>query len=132
MSRPQATLLFAVVVLFAAGSAAFAQEPAQEPVENVNVGGEWAISMELGEMFLSLVQEDGVLSGEMNSDQGSLELEGEVVGTELALWGTFDTFTINFYATIEVIDGVEEMIGFMEAGDGEFSMDFTGLRIEGS
>ena len=133
MPRPKYFLVVGIVaVVFAFATPAFAQEPpaqqAEETPEPANVAGEWVITMDTMEAVLNLTQEGLVLAGTISSDQGTLDLEGEVEGNEVVFWGYFEDFSLSFYAT--VAEDKKTMQGTLEAGGGEFVVDFMAVKVE--
>ena len=134
MPRLKPVLLVGVVaILVGFSTPAFAQDPPTQQAEEAapepaNVAGEWVLTMEVTEAVLTLEQEGAFLVGMLSSDQGTLEIEGEVEGNELVFWGYFDEFSLTFYGTVG--EEKKTIAGTMEAGDGEFVMDFLAVKIE--
>ena len=134
MPRLKLVLLVGVVaILVGFSTPAFAQNPRTQQAEEAapepaNVAGEWVLTMEVTEAVLTLEQEGAFLVGMLSGEQGSLEIEGEVEGNELVFWGYFDEFALTFYGTVG--EEKKTIAGTMEAGDGEFVMDFLAVKIE--
>ena len=131
MPRPRSFFLPAaalVVALYVAP--AHAQEPTQqeEAPPPVNVAGEWTITIETQDATVLLEQEGAALTGTLSSPQGSLDVEGEVEGNDLVFWGYFDDFMLAFYG--HVADDKKTMEGTLEAGDGEFVVNFMAVKVE--
>ena len=132
MLRLKVLLLLGVVALLVGVSTpAFAQDPPTQQAEEAapepaNVAGEWVITMDVTEAVLTLEQEGAVLTGMLSSDQGSLEIEGEVEGNELVFWGYFDDFALTFYGTVG--EEKKKIVGTLEAGD--FVVDFLAVKVE--
>ena len=132
MLRLRVLLLLGVVALLVGVSTpAFAQDPPTQQAEEAapepaNVAGEWVITMDVTEAVLTLEQEGAVLSGMLSSDQGSLEIEGEVEGNELVFWGYYDDFALTFYGTVG--EEKKKIVGTLEAGD--FVVDFLAVKVE--
>ncbi len=132
MLRLRVLLLLGVVALLVGVSTpAFAQDPPTQQAEEAapepaNVAGEWVITMDVTEAVLTLEQEGAVLTGMLSSDQGSLEIEGEVEGNELVFWGYFDDFALSFYGTVG--EEKKKIVGTLEAGD--YVVDFLAVKFE--
>ena len=134
MPRLKVLLLVGIVALLIGFSTpAFAQEPPTQQAEEAApepayVAGEWVVTLDTIEAVLTLEQEGAFLTGMLSSEQGSLEVEGEVEGNELVFWGYFDDFALTFYGTVG--EEKKTIAGTMEAADGEFVIDFLAVKVE--
>ena len=130
---PCLALLLALAL--AAPAMAQEQEPAAAPA---GLTGEWTLALEgpqgMMTMTLKMTQTDKELVGTLAGEMGELEIAGEVDGEEVAFWASFESpdggyFDISFAGTVEEN---KKIAGWMEAGGGQFSAEFTAHRVEKS
>jgi len=84
--------------------------------------------VDVQEALLTLGQEGAVLTGTLSGEQGVIEVEGEVEGNELVFWGYWGEFSLTFYGTVG--EEKKTITGTMEAGGGEFVIDFLAVKVE--
>lgn len=110
------------------GLALFAVQPAL--AKGANVAGTWALTMNgqrgTFHQTLKLEQHGSSVEGTLSSRMGDTPIKGTVKGDALAFTVTRNTprgtFTMNYKATVTG----DSMKG--TAGNGRFSLDFTGVR----
>jgi imidazolonepropionase-like amidohydrolase len=96
----------------------------------VDVTGVWQVETSFGELTMTLTQEGAEVTGTMESQMGSAEIEsGKVSGSDISLTISFDagdeTVEITYKGSVEG----ERMKGEMKTPFGD--SDFTGRRVSG-
>ncbi len=144
MARSRVFLSCAIVLALAVAAptlalvvAAPALAQDQAPVPPSDLTGDWSLAMEgpqgMVRMTLKLVQEDNQITGTLDGPMGLLELAGEIEEGEVSFWASVETpnggFELRFTGTVEEN---QKIVGWMEAGGGEVSTEFTAQRVEKS
>ena len=131
MARPRGLTPLALTLAFVLAAPALAHQE-----EAPNVTGEWSLTMEAPQGMVSMeivfAQEGTEVSGTLNGPMGTTELNGEIEGNEIVFWISVEspggTFDLIFTGKVEENNKIS---GMMEAGGGDFSVEFTAKRKEG-
>lgn len=135
MARSRAASVVALLLALTFAVPALAQDQRDTPPAGLT--GDWALTMEGPQgtvnITLKLVQEGTKITGTLDGPMGALEVAGEIEAADVSFWASVETpngvFDLLFTGAVEED---KKIVGWMEAGGGEFSTEFTATRVEKS